>query len=957
MADAAKCPSGNGLYCGDSGKGQNTGYLYQCTNGSYSLKSACNNGCQRNSAGKNDSCKASSSPIPVSASSTVGSVSGKLHKNSASGAALSEVQATCNGKSDKTDDKGEFKIKDVKVGNQTISFTKQGYQSFQTTVLIAAGKNANMGNRWLTEIITATEKCPSGNGLYCGDSGKGQNTGYLYQCINGSYSLKSACNNGCQKNASGKDDSCKASPNPIPIPVSVSPTVGSVSGKVHKNSASGAALSEIQVTCNGKSDKTDDKGEFKIKDVKVGNQTILFSKQGYQSFQTTVLIVAGKNANMGNRWLTEIITATAKCPSGNGLYCGDSGKGQNTGYLYQCTNGSFSLKSACNNGCQKNAAGKNDSCKAMTGGTDTTSGNARATTNYPYRNDSITNCTSTCYADEWGFCKKNCTSYVAWRINVTRGNKSFTNTMNGGKWGNAYNWDDNASKLGVTVNNTPSVGAIAQWNEKEVAGGYGHIAYVEKINSDGTANVSEYNFSNKCGYGERNTRAPRYIHINSFINTGVSVSQSVGSVSGIIHKNSASGTTLSDVSVKCGGMSGTTDKDTGKFKLQGIAVGDQTISFSKSGYETYQTTLKIVSGKTANMKDRWLKEITPQSQKLGASTVNSNLDNEKPRILSFGPIKSSINQGETVEISYTVSDSGGSGLRQVELWKGKDRGNLSHYSTDRINGNGPVTGKFKDSPTPAGTYYYGIHVLDNKDNLAYDTGALPVVVIGESPSVGSVSGRLHKDSASGAALSGVEVKCGGRSGTTNNKGAFKLRGIKSGDQPLIFSKAGYESYPTTVSIKAGYNANMGDRWLTEKAFSQPSTAYSMATFPSCKGIKDNHCASAKAGDRFQCTTYVQKNAGWSVGRLGTSLSEKRNRINCKKPKIGAPGSVVVMSLGSYGHVGLVVKVNNGNITIADRNLCCDGKDRQYDVPVNDSRILGFIVSNDQHCLSPGSSQD
>ncbi|MEN6622752.1 MAG: carboxypeptidase regulatory-like domain-containing protein, partial [Smithella sp.] len=273
-----------------------------------------------------------------------------------------------------------------------------------------------------------------------------------------------------------------------------------------------------------------------------------------------------------------------------------------------------------------------------------------------------------------------------------------------------------------------------------------------------------------------------------------------GSVKGTVHKNSASREALSGVKVKCGGESDKTD-DNGKFKIKGVKQGNQTIKFSKDGYESYETTVKIIAGQTANVGNRWLMQKT-------------TADKTKPVINRLELSKSSIKEGEKVEIHYTVSDSGGSGLKQVELWKGKDKGNLGHYKTDKVSGNGPVSGQFKDTPSPAGTFFYGIHVLDNNDNLAYDNGALPVVVEA-SKSVGSVSGKLHKNSASGAVLSGVSVSCGGKSVTTGNDGKFKLEKIAVGNQTILFSKSEYESYQTNVTIAAGQKANMGDRWLTE----------------------------------------------------------------------------------------------------------------------------------------------
>ena len=57
-------------------------------------------------------------------------------------------------------------------------------------------------------------------------------------------------------------------------------------------------------------------------------------------------------------------------------------------------------------------------------------------------------------------------------------------------WGNANTWDDYAKRDGYVVNNTPAVGAIFQTD----AGGYGHVAYVIKINPDNDEwTISEMN--------------------------------------------------------------------------------------------------------------------------------------------------------------------------------------------------------------------------------------------------------------------------------------------------------------------------------------------------------------------------------------------------------------------------------------------------------------------------------
>lgn len=57
-------------------------------------------------------------------------------------------------------------------------------------------------------------------------------------------------------------------------------------------------------------------------------------------------------------------------------------------------------------------------------------------------------------------------------------------------WGNANNWASAAAGSGYTVNNSPSQGSILQSS----AGAYGHVAYVENVNSDGSIEVSEMNY-------------------------------------------------------------------------------------------------------------------------------------------------------------------------------------------------------------------------------------------------------------------------------------------------------------------------------------------------------------------------------------------------------------------------------------------------------------------------------
>ena len=56
-----------------------------------------------------------------------------------------------------------------------------------------------------------------------------------------------------------------------------------------------------------------------------------------------------------------------------------------------------------------------------------------------------------------------------------------------GQWNNASSWYTQAQRDGWATGSTPEVGAIA-WE-------YGHVSLVEAVNSDGTVDISEMNYS------------------------------------------------------------------------------------------------------------------------------------------------------------------------------------------------------------------------------------------------------------------------------------------------------------------------------------------------------------------------------------------------------------------------------------------------------------------------------
>jgi surface antigen len=71
----------------------------------------------------------------------------------------------------------------------------------------------------------------------------------------------------------------------------------------------------------------------------------------------------------------------------------------------------------------------------------------------------------------------------------------------GSFWGNASTWASYARGSGYLVNNTPAIGAVMQ--NSFMAGGYGHVAVVESVNSDGSVFISEMNYA---GWNIKSTR-------------------------------------------------------------------------------------------------------------------------------------------------------------------------------------------------------------------------------------------------------------------------------------------------------------------------------------------------------------------------------------------------------------------------------------------------------------------
>jgi len=97
--------------------------------------------------------------------------------------------------------------------------------------------------------------------------------------------------------------------------------------------------------------------------------------------------------------------------------------------------------------------------------------------------------------DDWGFYTCQCTSYAAWYWNVVLGKRWERGDGPSGT-GDAKNWPSLAARNGVSIHSTPTIGAIISWpgDDVYIPTQYGHVAIVEAVFSDGTLDISEYNW-------------------------------------------------------------------------------------------------------------------------------------------------------------------------------------------------------------------------------------------------------------------------------------------------------------------------------------------------------------------------------------------------------------------------------------------------------------------------------
>lgn len=100
--------------------------------------------------------------------------------------------------------------------------------------------------------------------------------------------------------------------------------------------------------------------------------------------------------------------------------------------------------------------------------------------------------------DPWQFYTGQCVSYGAWKLYQVYHKPFF-----GFGRGDAYNWPNISAPNGYSNGSTPRAGSAIAWGRGFWSPNYGHVAYVESVNSNGTINVSEYNYYGNSQYDTR----------------------------------------------------------------------------------------------------------------------------------------------------------------------------------------------------------------------------------------------------------------------------------------------------------------------------------------------------------------------------------------------------------------------------------------------------------------------
>ena len=143
----------------------------------------------------------------------------------------------------------------------------------------------------------------------------------------------------------------------------------------------------------------------------------------------------------------------------------------------------------------------------------------------------------------------------------------------------------------------------------------------------------------------------------------------------------------------------------------------------------YLNNPSILSNQSVSYYSSWQTQLDSDLHNIGV------VDTFAPTVSAFTVTPDAVIVGNSVTIAFTVSDTGGSGLQRIELWRAPDAGGApgtwGQVQSLNLSGNGPVSSSFSDTPA-VGKWWYGIHVVDGNGNLGMESdsglGPKPITV-------------------------------------------------------------------------------------------------------------------------------------------------------------------------------------------------------------------------------------
>jgi len=179
----------------------------------------------------------------------------------------------------------------------------------------------------------------------------------------------------------------------------------------------------------------------------------------------------------------------------------------------------------------------------------------------------------------------------------------------------------------------------------------------------------------------------------------------------------------------------------------------------------------------------------------------------QPTVQSFDVSPHSLQIGESVDITYSVSGNKGSGLKQVELWRKDETGDWQQINTNILAGEtGSVSGSFTDSPFAPGKYWYGVHVVDSagnwNDQRNSNTKNIPGIYGPIEVNVEKAESALISKgyenffnitilNSAGYRVSGADIVIDGLSNNSTNHNGELTVSLPEGNHTINASKLGY----------------------------------------------------------------------------------------------------------------------------------------------------------------------